>query len=124
MSEVVLDASAVLAFLRDEAGSSEVKKVLTSGPTVCSAVNWSEVLQKVATSGADADIAEALLDGYGLRVLDATMADARAAAASWQRGSGLSLADRFCLALAARLDAVALTADSAWGASDRVRQLR
>ena len=42
----------------------------------------------------------------------------------WQRGSALFLADRFCLALATRLDAVALTADTAWGASDRVRQIR
>ena len=101
-----------------------MEEALTTGTVACSAVNWSEVLQKVAAAGADADIAEALLDGYGLRVLDVTMADARAAAASWRRGSGLSLAERFCLALAARLDAVALTTDPAWGTSDRVRQLR
>lgn len=124
MSEVVLDASALLAFLGDAVGAGQVEDVLTSGMASCSAVNWSEVLQKVKAAGADADIAEALLDGYGLRIRDATLADARVAAASWRRGSGLSLADRFCLALATRLDAVALTADSAWGASDRIRQLR
>ena len=32
----------------------------------------------------------------------------------WHRGSGLSLGDRFCLALAKRLDCPALTADRAW----------
>jgi PIN domain nuclease of toxin-antitoxin system len=40
------------------------------------------------------------------------------------RGEGLSLADRLCLALAARVDAEVLTADTGWGPDDRVRQLR
>ena len=54
----------------------------------------------------------------------ATAATAERAAALWRRGSGLSLADRFCLALADRLDATIWTADTAWGQTDRIRQIR
>jgi PIN domain nuclease of toxin-antitoxin system len=50
--------------------------------------------------------------------------DAEWAAARWHRGEGLSLADRFCLALGQRLGLPALTADTAWGNSDSVRQIR
>ena len=53
-----------------------------------------------------------------------TQADAERAAALWQRGSGLSLEDRLCLALADRLDAEAWTADRAWGGRPRVVQVR
>ena len=120
---VVLDASAVLAFLTGEPGADAVEEALDSG-TVCSAVNWSEVAQKVRTAGGNWSVASALLASYGLSTLDATARDAEIAAGMWQPGSGLSLADRFCLALATRLDAVALTADTAWGASERVRQIR
>lgn len=120
---VVLDASAVLAFVAGEPGGDVVESALDDG-AVCSTVNWSEVAQKVRANGGDWSVAAALLDSYGVVAIDATARDAEAAAALWQRGSGLSLADRFCLALAARLDAVALTADTAWGASARVRQIR
>jgi PIN domain nuclease of toxin-antitoxin system len=51
-------------------------------------------------------------------------ADAEWAAARWQHGEGLSLADRLCLALADRVDAVVLTADTGWGDSERVQQIR
>jgi PIN domain nuclease of toxin-antitoxin system len=40
------------------------------------------------------------------------------------RGAGLSLADRLCLALGDRLDADVLTADQAWGAGERIKQIR
>jgi PIN domain nuclease of toxin-antitoxin system len=35
-----------------------------------------------------------------------------------------AVADRLCLALGHRLDAVVLTADAAWGADGQVRQIR
>ena len=40
----VLDASALLAYLQDEAGATAVEAVLSE--SVISSVNWSEVLQK------------------------------------------------------------------------------
>lgn len=120
---VVLDASALLAFLAAEPGADAVEEALVSGAT-CSTVNWSEVAQKISSTGGDWSVAAALLASYGLVPLDASRRDAERAAVMWRRGSGLSLADRFCLALAARLDVPALTADSAWGSSERVRQIR
>ncbi len=119
----VVDASAILAFLQGESGASVVEEVLERG-CQCSAVNWSEVAQKVRAAGGDWPIASALLASYDVQVRDATVDDAERAAALWRRGSGLSLADRFCLALAHRSDTIAWTADKAWGQDDRIRQVR
>ncbi len=118
----VLDASALLAYLRGEPGADVVERVMDDG-AVCSAVNWSEVAQKVRAAGADWSVASALLASHGVRVQDVGTADAEAAAARWRAGSGLSLADRFCLALADRLGVTAWTADHAWGTAGRVRQI-
>jgi ribonuclease VapC len=119
----VLDASAILAFLQGEPGADVVEPVLTD-QAHCSAVNWSEVAQKVRSAGGDWPVAVALLSSYGVQVEPATVADADAAARLWRRGSGLSLADRFCLALGDRLDATVWTADTAWNSVADVRQIR
>lgn len=120
----VLDASAVLAFIQGEVGADTVESLLDAGAH-CSTVNWSEVAQKVrAVGGGDWRVAAALVSSYGLRVEHATVEDAERAAELWQRGAGLSLADRFCLALGERLAATVWTADTAWGSSDAVRQVR
>lgn len=119
----VLDASAILAYLGGEPGAEITEEALTSGAG-CSSVNWSEVAQKVRAAGGDWPVASALLASYRLTVHDATASDAERAAARWARGSGLSLADRFCLALGDRLNVDVLTADTAWGADGRVRQIR
>jgi len=118
-----LDASAMLAYLTGEPGSDAVEQALERG-AVCSAVNWSEVAQKVRATGADWDLSRSLLLSFDLGVEPVTMADAEWAARHWRRGEGLSLADRLCLALAMRLDEVALTADQHWGETDRITQIR
>ena len=120
----VLDASAVLALLFREKGATEIEEVLAD--SAMSAVNWSEVVQKLAVRGVPAP--ETLLV-LGLRIEPFTLADARTAAALWARGRalGLSLADRACLALAVRFDAEAWTADRTWATGDvgiRVRLIR
>lgn len=119
----VLDASAILAFLQNEAGSEKVEELLVSGAR-CSSVNWSEVAQKVRAGGGDWRVAAAILSSFSLDVTSATVEDAEAASALWERGSGLSLADRFCLALRERLGGVAWTADTGWGEGPDVRQIR
>lgn len=119
----VVDASPVLAFLQDEPGVDEVLAALESGAS-CSAVNWSEVAQKILAAGRDWVLAAALLDSCDLAVEPVTRADAEWAASRWRRGEGLSLADRCCLALGERLDTEVLTADRAWGTSDRIQQIR
>ncbi len=108
----VLDASALLAFLKGEAGAAVVEARLADG--ICGAANWSEVAQKVRQAGADWMLARELLFSYGLRVEPVTEADGEAAAALWSTGSGLSLGDRLCLALGARTGKEIMTTDTAW----------
>jgi PIN domain nuclease of toxin-antitoxin system len=108
----VVDASVVLAWLQDEPGSDDSEPMLMEG--VIGAANWSEVLQKARQHGAPAEIVGRLLASFGLDVVDVTQADAERAADLWRPGSPLSLADRLCMALGLRLDALVATADAAW----------
>jgi len=120
---VVLDASAMLAYLREEPGGAITKQALDDGAT-CSAVNWAEVAQKTHQNGDDWPARSALLAGFDLVIEPVTREDAEWAAACWADRPTLSLADRLCLALAHRLGVPALTADAAWGVSEAVRQIR
>jgi PIN domain nuclease of toxin-antitoxin system len=89
---------------------------------VISTVNLAEVFSRSADRGADptklaAKLAQSgLLDG-AITVEPFTVAGAIDAARlrSVTRDAGLSLGDRACLALARRLAAPALTADTSWG---------
>ncbi len=119
----VLDASALLCFLQGEPGSDRVEELLEES-SICSAANWSETAQKVRAAERDWQLSRALLLSYRLEVAPVTTDDAEWAAARWRPGEGLSLADRLCLALGARLEAVVWTADSAWGEDEQVRQIR
>ncbi len=120
---VVLDASAILAFLKGEHGADEVEEHLADDPR-CGAANWAEVAQKIRGAGRDWSVSRALLASYGIVVENVTESDGEWAAARWRRGEGLSLADRLCLSLAHRLQAPALTADTAWGQQEPIRQIR
>jgi len=120
---IVLDASAVLAFLKTEPGHDVVEHAMNEG-AVCGAANWSEVMQKTRAAGRDWKAAGELLESYDLTVEPVTRADAEWAATCWQEHPALSLADRLCLALAHRLGVPALTADAAWGSGEDIRQIR
>jgi PIN domain nuclease of toxin-antitoxin system len=116
----VLDASALLAHLRDEPGADVVAEAIASG-AVISTVNLAEVFSRAADRGEDpaklaAELTQSgLLDG-AITVEPFTAADAIDAGRlrPLTRDAGLSLGDRACLALARRLDAPALTADTDW----------
>ena len=130
MSSAILDASALLAYLRDEPGAEVVADAVATG-AVISTVNLGEVLSRVADRGADpVRVARqmtdrGLLDG-ALAVEPFTSADAIEIARlrPLTRDLGLSLGDRACLALGRRLDAPVLTADSAWSKLDLPLELR
>lgn len=119
----VLDASALLALLQDEAGADAVDAAL-SDESCCGAANWSEVAQRIIAAGGDWDLAKALLLSYDLRIESVTATDAEWAAHRYRHGEGLSLADRLCMALGERLELPVLTADRAWGAAGRIVQIR
>lgn len=119
----VLDASSILAFLQDERGADAVESALEHGAAV-SVVNAAEVAQKIMSRGRNWPAVRALLESYDITFEPATLDDAEWTAQRWRPGEGLSIADRFCLALSARLDAPALTADRVWGDGDGVTQIR
>lgn len=123
MTTAVLDSSALLAFLLNEAGGDAVGDVLDAG-AACSTVNLSEVVQKLRVAGGDWRIAGAILEGMGLVVESAIAGDAVKAAELWSEAPHLSLADRFCLATAHRLGVPAWTADRAWGEREGIVQIR
>jgi len=126
----VLDASALLAHLRDEPGADVVADAIASG-AVISTVNLAEVFSRVADRGEDpaklaAELTQSgLLDG-AITVEPFTAADAIDAGRlrPLTRDAGLSLGDRACLALARRLDAPALTADTDWQGAAHGVELR
>jgi ribonuclease VapC len=110
----ILDASAIIALLEGERGADVVAAKMSRAKI--SAVNVAEVVSIYSHRGVnDAQIIAMLAP---LR-LDIVAADA---ALGYRAGllrtatvtSGLSLGDRFCLALAEREGATALTADRQW----------
>ncbi len=111
---VVIDSSALLAWLGSEPGSDSVGPALDGG-LLCS-VNWSEVLQKTLQWGVPADGLHAELSALGLRVVafDASLAERAAHLRSVSTDLGLSLGDRACLALAQSEGLPVITADRAW----------
>ncbi len=123
----ILDASAVLALLQSEEGGDVVAAELPTASM--SAVNLSEVWQKLQHHGLDSNLLTAGLQALGVSVLPFTHDDAVGAAQLWTstRSRGLSLADRACLALGLRLHQDVLTADRSWAGLDVgvvVRHLR
>jgi ribonuclease VapC len=119
---IVVDASAVLAYLRREPGWEVVREAI--GDSLMPAANWSEVLQKAVQHGLDATRVGRLLLSRGIAVEPVTIVDAEAAAYLWGQRRNLSLGDRLCLALADRLGCEALTADVAWDGMPNARLIR
>ena len=114
-TEVVLDASAVLAMIREEPGGAAVAAAI--GRARMSAVNFAEVVSYLTYAGLPPDQVDAMLTPLPVRVIDADVELA------WMAGrlrrvtdAGLSLGDRFCLALAVRDRLPAWTADRQWRA--------
>jgi ribonuclease VapC len=118
VAEVVLDASALLAFLQREPGLDRVRRALPGA--VVGSVSFAEVVAKLVQWGAPPDrVAERLgeLD-LDVHAFDRELAFAAGALQARTRRLGLSLGDRACLALAASLGAPVLTTDRAWQAAD------
>lgn len=133
MSKVVLDASAMLAYLFDEDGAELVETALNDS-TCMGVINWAEVLSKVEDKGHSSSeliktLAAQELLGKNLKILEATAEDAQLIAQlrPQTRQLGLSLGDRACLVLGIRLGLPVLTADTAWDSLNldlSIRQIR
>lgn len=110
----VIDASALLAMLQDEPGGDRVAEALPDA--VISAVNVSEVVAKLCDNGFKPDQVRETLEMLPLNVVDFDLPQAVEAGTlrPKTRALGLSLGDRACLALAARLGGPAMTTDGIW----------
>jgi ribonuclease VapC len=111
---IVLDASALTALLIGESGSEVVERAAAEDDTTISAINYSEALQKATRQGVAPEDVDAALDALGVTVSPFGRLDARLAASFYRHRSGLSLADRVCLALARSLESPAFTTDRLW----------
>jgi len=125
---VVIDASAILAYLQDEDGADRVEEALEGG--VISAVTLTEVLGKLIGKGVPANQAQADLDELGLGVVGYDRELAKAAAYFYARRSpyNLSLGDCAVLALGEHLGRPILTGEQEWaklpGLRVKVRLIR
>ena len=111
---IVLDASALLAFMFREAGHESVGAAFAAG--CMSTVNLSEVLARFARDGHPVDAVLSSIEKTALEFVDFSRAHAAIAGGLADAGQsvGLSLGDRACIALAIERKLPVLTADRAW----------
>lgn len=118
MAEWVLDASAVLASLRNETGGERVLPLMET--SLLSAVNLAEVATRLLDLGASAADIDGLLERLRCEVVpfDEGLALNAGLLRVQTRHLGLSVGDRACLALARREGLPVLTGDRAWRGLD------
>jgi PIN domain nuclease of toxin-antitoxin system len=118
MSSVVLDSSALLACLNQEAGSEAVVDLVAGA--LLSTVNLAETISVLVRQGASKDKALEILQLWDFQVVDfeRVLAEETGALIARTRATGLSLGDRACLALAKVRSLPAVTADRSWSGID------
>lgn len=114
MSEFVLDASAVIAVLRDEPGADSVWPLLQG--SLISAVNLAEVLCASRRRGIPPEKDAETIRKMQVQVVPFDIGQAQMLAGILLEtiGSSVGFADRACLALAKSRGMVALTGDHDW----------
>lgn len=112
---IVLDASALIALLNEEAGSDRVADALAE-EAVIGTVNLTEVVSKFIDVGwTEAAVRDDVArTSISFASFDVETAYEAGLLRPLTRHLGLSLGDRACLALAQRRGASVLTADRAW----------
>jgi PIN domain nuclease of toxin-antitoxin system len=110
---VLLDASALLAFLLEERGADVVRARLPGAQM--STVNLAEVASRLSASHTQAAFTDAIeRSPLRLRKPDPWLAIQAGYLLPITKPFGLSLADRFCIALARREQLPVVTADRDW----------
>lgn len=110
---IIIDTSALVAFVKREPGGEQVGPRLAEG--VVSPVILAETLSKLASQGFDARSIRDRLFIAGLMVEPLGPDDVQAVVALHTLArSNISLADRFCLALAMQRGLPVLTGDRPW----------
>ncbi len=111
---MILDASALLAYLNQEQGGLYVKPLLPDA--FISTVNWCEVVQKLRKNAINDQLVAKKLSLLGLRFIPFSVEHANKAGELWQVTApfGLSLGDRACLATGLVENMPIITADKIW----------
>lgn len=126
MKTIVLDASALLALLFDQAGAEKMEELFHKAaeadkPVFICAVNWAEVFYKLERKQGDAGMATAhrFVSTMPLAVepVDRELAET---AALLKNTHDLGLADAFAAALAKHKKAELVTADTEFKAVERI----
>jgi PIN domain nuclease of toxin-antitoxin system len=115
MNEVVLDASAILAFLQRERGADRLTDEVLDH-AIASTVNLAEVQTKLVKGGFSPDEAWEQTLSVVMSAVPYSEEHAKAAGAliATTEKYGLSLGDRSCLALAISLKAPVYTTEQLW----------
>ena len=114
MSKVILDASALVALVKNEAGADKVEPLL--GHIVMSSVNVSETASILLQSEMTAqEVQECLLPLISEIVpFDEEQAFHTAELRKHTKKQGLSLGDRACISLGIKMNLPVYTADKIW----------
>lgn len=114
MNKVILDASALLALVKEETGADQVEKIL--GSIVMSCVNVSEVATILFNKEMSIqDFKDSILPLISTIVpFNQEQALITASLQKKTKFKGLSLGDRACIALGIHLQAPIYTADKIW----------
>ena len=107
---VVLDSSAVVAWIRQERGWEVVDRVLDQ--STLAAVNLVEIIEVLARYGLQFDPAK--FPAMLVEAFDYEQGVAAGALLREHRPAGFSLGDACCVALAMKLEAEVITADQLW----------
>jgi ribonuclease VapC len=114
VNKYVLDASALLALMNNEAGAQRVSEILAE--SVIGTVNMCETFGKLISAGMTPDDARTSIELLNLEVIpfDTELAYETGALVSLTKKLGLSLGDRACLTLGIALNRTVVTADQQW----------
>ena len=123
-TSIVLDASSLIAMIDQENGGNDVADAINQS-CMCS-VNFAEVVTYYAHNGLSFEQIDNLFRGLPMEIISADQE------LSWAAGmlrpetkrAGLSLGDRYCLALAKSRKSEVLTADQKWGEIADVVQVK
>mgnify|MGYP003402393848 CR=1 FL=1 len=114
MNKVVLDASALLALIKNEPGAQIVEAFL--GNIIMSSVNLAEVGSVLIDCGMTAEECEECIEPFidSIVPFDTDQAFIVASLKKLTKHKGLSLGDRACIALGIKSKAKIYTADKVW----------
>ena len=114
MNKVILDASALLALIKNEAGAVMVERLL--GNVVMSSINVSEVAAVLLNNAMTLEECQSCILPFISQIIpfDHTQAFQAAALRTQTKAKGLSLGDRACIALGITLQLPIYTADKVW----------